>query len=76
MGVILFELALTFYFAATIISITELFKGTKITSKIMFSLAGIGFAIHSVNIVFRYVTAGHIPITNAHEAIFSFILLG
>jgi len=68
MGVILFELALTFYFAATIVSITELFKSTKITSRIMFSLAAIGFAIHTTNIIFRYVTAGHIPITNAHEA--------
>jgi cytochrome c-type biogenesis protein CcsB len=68
MGVILFELALTFYFAATIISITELFKGSKITTKIMVLLAAIGFAIHTVNIIYRYVTAGHIPITNPHEA--------
>lgn len=68
MGVILFELALTFYFAATIVSILELFKGSKITSRIIVSLAGIGFGIHTVNIVYRYVAAGHIPITNAHEA--------
>src|SRR4030042_2645081 len=68
MGVILFELALTFYFAATIVSIIELFKGSRITSKIILSSAGIGFAIHTVSIIFRYVTAGHIPITNAHEA--------
>jgi cytochrome c-type biogenesis protein CcsB len=68
MGVVLFELALTFYFAATIVSITELFRGSKITSRIMLSLAGIGFAIHTVNIIYRYVTAGHIPITNPHEA--------
>ncbi len=68
MGVILFELALTFYFAATIVSITELFKGSKITVKIMVLLAAIGFAIHTVNIIYRYVTAGHIPITNPHEA--------
>src|SRR4030042_3851232 len=32
------------------------------------SLAGIGFAIHTVSIVYRYISAGHIPITNAHEA--------
>jgi cytochrome c-type biogenesis protein CcsB len=68
MGIILFELALTFYFAATIVSIVELFKGSRITSKIILSLAGIGFAIHTVNIIYRYVSAGHIPITNAHEA--------
>lgn len=68
MGTILFELALTFYFAATIVSITELFKGSKITSRIMLSLTALGFAIHTVNIIFRYVSAGHIPITNPHEA--------
>ena len=68
MGVILFELALTFYFAATIVSITELFKGSKITAKIMVLLVAVGFAIHTVDIIYRYVTAGHIPITNPHEA--------
>jgi len=68
MGVMLFELALTFYFAATIVSVIELFKGTKITSRIILMLAGTGFAIHTISIIYRYVTAGHIPITNAHEA--------
>ncbi len=68
MGIILFELALTFYFAATIVSITELFKESKITSKITISSAVAGFTIHTVSIIFRYVTAGHMPITNPHEA--------
>lgn len=68
MGVILFELALTFYFAATIVSFAELFKGSKITSRIILLLAGTGFAIHTVTIIYRYIYAGHIPITNAHEA--------
>jgi cytochrome c-type biogenesis protein CcsB len=68
MGAILFELALTFYFVATIVSVIELFKGTKIISRIILLLAGIGFAVHTASIIYRYVTAGHIPITNAHEA--------
>jgi len=68
MGVILFELALTFYFAAAIVGITEFFKSSKVTPKIILSLAAIGFAIHTVNIIYRYVAAGHIPITNPHEA--------
>jgi cytochrome c-type biogenesis protein CcsB len=68
MGILLFELALTFYFAATIVSITELFRGSKITSRLMFSAVVIGFALHSVSIIYRYITAGHIPITNPHEA--------
>jgi cytochrome c-type biogenesis protein CcsB len=68
MGIILFELALTCYFAAAIVGITELFKESKITARITLSFAGIGFALHMVNIVYRYITAGHIPITNPHEA--------
>jgi cytochrome c-type biogenesis protein CcsB len=38
----------------------------------MFSLDGFGFAIHTVIIIYRYVTAGHIPITNPHEATYFF----
>jgi len=68
MEIILFELALTFYFAATIVSVMELFKGTKITSKVMLSLAVVGFALHTANIIARYVLSGHIPIANLHEA--------
>jgi cytochrome c-type biogenesis protein CcsB len=68
MGVILFELALTCYFAATIVSITELFKSSRITSKITITFAGVGFIIHTASIIYRYLAAGHIPITNPHEA--------
>lgn len=68
MGILLFELALTFYFTATIVSITELFKGSKITSKLMFLSVVLGFALHSLSIIYRYFTAGHLPITNPHEA--------
>lgn len=68
MGTILFEIALIFYFAATIVSIIELFKEKKIISQIMLSLVGIGFAIHTANIIYRYIAAGHIPITNFHES--------
>ncbi|MEW6054556.1 MAG: c-type cytochrome biogenesis protein CcsB [Nitrospirota bacterium] len=68
MGVILFELALTLYFAATIISITELFKESRITARITIAAAVIGFVIHTASIVSRYLTAGHLPITNPHEA--------
>ena len=68
MEVMLFEFALTCYFAATIVCVLDLFKGTKTTSKIMFSLVVIGFAFHSANIIARYVLSGHIPIANLHEA--------
>ncbi|MCE5194048.1 MAG: c-type cytochrome biogenesis protein CcsB [Nitrospiraceae bacterium] len=78
-----FEIALIFYLAATIISALELFKSTKITSRLMFMSAVIGFAFHTINIISRYIDAGHIPISNFHEAtsffswctIFFFIIL-
>lgn len=62
-----FELALTFYFIATIIGIIGLFKGRKETFKTILVLAIIGFIFHTVNIVIRYIEGGHIPITNLHE---------
>lgn len=68
MGTILFELALTFYFAATIISVVEVFKGSKESSRLMLIATGIGFLIHSSSIIYRYFAAGHLPITSMHEA--------
>lgn len=68
MDVLSFELALTCYFAATIVSITELFKESKITARIAAACAGLGFAIHTFTIVYRYAVAGHIPIIYPHEA--------
>ncbi len=68
MEIILFEVALTFYFAATIVSLLELSKGTRTTSRIMLGLTAIGFFIHTLNIITRYIVSGHIPITNMHEA--------
>lgn len=68
MEIMLFELALTCYFAATIVCVLELFKGTKTTSRIMLSLVVVGFAFHTANIIARYVLSGHIPIANLHEA--------
>jgi len=68
MEIMSFELALTCYFAATIVCVLELFKGTKTTSRIMLTLVVIGFALHSANIIARYVISGHIPIANLHEA--------
>ncbi|TAN40560.1 MAG: c-type cytochrome biogenesis protein CcsB [Nitrospirae bacterium] len=63
-----FEAALTLYFAAAVVSIMELFKGTKTTSRIMMGLTILGFAFHTANIIVRYVNAGHIPIAGLHGA--------
>ncbi|TAN45926.1 MAG: c-type cytochrome biogenesis protein CcsB [Nitrospirae bacterium] len=68
MGTLLFELALTFYFAAAIISVVELFRGSKEASRLTFYATCAGFAIHTACILFRYFSSGHLPITSMHEA--------
>ncbi len=67
-NVLFFELALTFYFISTVVGVIWLFRGKKATTKVIFVFAAIGFVLHTVNIIIRYVKGGHIPITNLHEA--------
>ena len=64
----LFELAMTFYFAAMIVSITEFFRGTRTTFRIMLTFAAVGFLFHTANMVVRYYTSGYLPIGSFHEA--------
>jgi cytochrome c-type biogenesis protein CcsB len=67
-NVLLFELALTFYFIAAIMGVIELFRRRKTVSKATSYLALAGFLFHSANIIARYIEGGHIPVTNLHEA--------
>lgn len=67
-GTMLFELALTCYFTATIISVIELFRGSKETSRLMLIAAWAGLLLHTASIVYRYVSAGHLPIASMHDA--------
>jgi len=67
-NVLFFELALTFYFLATITGVIELFRRRKAESHITRYLAIIGFLFHSANIGARYIKGGHIPIATIHEA--------
>lgn len=67
-GTLSFELALTLYLVAVVIGIIEFFKSTKTTSRIMLVIAGFAFFSHSISLIYRYVSVGHIPISNAHEA--------
>ncbi len=67
-GTIFFELSLTFYFAATLISIIAFFKSGKTMEKAMLLLVVLGFILHTLSIISRYATAGYIPITTPHEA--------
>ncbi|HMK44456.1 MAG TPA: c-type cytochrome biogenesis protein CcsB [Dissulfurispiraceae bacterium] len=68
MGTLLFEFALTCYFAAAIIAIGDLVRGHKETSRLTIWVTLGGFVLHTAAIIFRYSTAGHLPIASMHEA--------
>lgn len=68
MRVLLFELSLTFYFAATIVSVIELFKGSKATSRFIIISAALGFAAQTASILLRYISEGSLPVTTMHDA--------
>ncbi len=68
MGIIIFEIALTFYFAATIVGLIEIFRESKGLSRLLLILTACGFALHTLNIIIRYSVAGHLPITGMHQA--------
>ncbi len=63
-----FEIALTLYFAGTVVSIVELWMGPKATSKPVLYLGILGFVFHTIAIISRALNASYIPITNLHEA--------
>ena len=67
-NVLLFEIALTFYFLATVSGIIEIFRGKKATSRLALYLSAIGFLFHTANIIIRYMKGGHVPVTSMHEA--------
>ena len=68
MGMILFEFALLFYFAAVVIGLVEMFVTTRATTRLMLAAAAIGLLVHTLSIIARYLQAGHFPVSNAHEA--------
>ncbi len=68
MGTYSFELALMFYFASVVVGIVELFVSNKHTSRLMHIFAGVGLLMHTVSIVSRFASVGHIPVATPHEA--------
>ncbi len=65
----LFKLAFIFYFVSTIISIADIFKGSRGLSKLILFITGTGFLFHSAQIIYRYIEVGQLPITGMHQAI-------
>lgn len=64
-----FELALTCYFTATIISVGEIIRGPRESSKFLVGSCLLGFVFHSVNVLLRFSEAGYFPVTSMHEAV-------
>lgn len=67
--VIFFELALTFYMISMIIGIIEVFAVSRYTNQAMLISATIGFSLHSLNLIYRFILSGHMPAISIHEAI-------
>jgi cytochrome c-type biogenesis protein CcsB len=68
MGTILFELALTAYFVASLIGVLEIYRGGKKPSRLVVTVTAGGFLVHTASILYRYLAGGHLPITSMHEA--------
>jgi cytochrome c-type biogenesis protein CcsB len=68
MGAITFELGLVLYFAAMVFGFVELFRSSKPALTLMLVSLALGFGFHTASILYRYFVAGHLPITNPHEA--------
>ncbi|KAF0181026.1 MAG: cytochrome c assembly protein [Nitrospirae bacterium] len=68
MGTLLFEFALTCYFAAAIIGMVDLIRGSKDASKLTVWITAVGFILHTAAIIYRYLSAGQVPITSMHES--------
>lgn len=68
MGAHYFDLALILYFAAVVFAVAGLFKNSKVLVLLVLLSAALGFGFHTASIFNRYFVAGHLPITNPHEA--------
>jgi|WetSurMetagenome_2_1015567.scaffolds.fasta_scaffold00086_17 cytochrome c-type biogenesis protein CcsB len=68
MGIIFFELALTGYFIAAVISVIDLCRSRSESAKLTIWLMAAGFALHTAAIVSRYACGGYLPTMTLHEA--------
>ncbi|MEW6408732.1 MAG: c-type cytochrome biogenesis protein CcsB [Nitrospirota bacterium] len=68
MNIIFFNIALFMYFIASVHCAIALLKTSTTITRTLTIMTIIGFLSHTAAIVTRYIEAGHIPITNLHEA--------
>jgi len=74
MNALLFTCTLAIYAVATVLYLCYLVKPKEILGRSGHWLTSIGFLVHLVFTVNRYLEAGHTPITNLHEALSFFSL--
>jgi cytochrome c-type biogenesis protein CcsB len=66
--------ALSFYLLSTLCYLLLLITGKKGAGKLAHISLTIGFVLHLVSLLLRYIQAGYTPITNFHEALSFFSL--
>lgn len=68
MGTIFFEVALTFYFAGFLLSIAGIVRKKDDLDKAVFLLSLVGFLLHTIYLIIRYVVSDQAPVFSMHEA--------
>lgn len=68
MGTIFFELALTFYFASALLSVADILRKKDDLDRAIFFCSTLGFTLHTVYLLIRYIKSGQAPIFSMHEA--------
>jgi len=78
MNASLFYCTFALYLAATVCYLIYLAKPSASLGKVARGLISAGFAVHLLFTLFRYMEAGHTPITNLHESLsfFSMAVVG
>ncbi len=69
-----FYLTLTLYSIATVIYLACLAKATPCRSRLARRVLVAGFLTHCLAVIHRFISAGHLPITNMHESLSFFAL--
>ncbi len=69
MSYLLFQASFTAYFIATALYLVFFFSQKKQIRKAARMVFIAAASLHAVNIIFRYIEAGHTPITSIHETI-------
>ncbi len=68
MGTVFFELALTFYFAAFLLSVAGIIRKKIELQRAIFYSTLAGFVLHTIYLLIRYIHSGQAPVFSMHEA--------